>query len=108
MEVKFDTVRIGKIGKGLVEILIEQNTASLKENIKRLLKESGFENESNKISIVLVIQTKGMKIEIAEQYTNNEFVKNFLISNFQNSIYKGRYSMIDKNTMNQVHPYRLK
>nr|WP_315222097.1 hypothetical protein [uncultured Flavobacterium sp.] len=107
MEVKFDTVRIGKIRSGSIEEkILEQNLGLLKSNVQLLLKDDKVENKHNRIGIVLVIPAKGYNIKIAVQYTSNEFVKKLLSLNFPDSIYKGRYSTIDENVLNQVHAYR--
>lgn len=107
MEVKFDTVRIGKIrNSSIEEKILEQNLAFLKSNIKSLFRDDEVEKEHNRISVVLVIPGKGDNIKIAVKYSGNEFVKKLLSSNFPDSIYKGKYSTIDANQFNQVHDYR--
>lgn len=107
MEVKFDTVRIGKIRRSSIdEKILEQNLDFLKGNIRLLLKEEEIENKYKKVGVVLVVPAKGFNIKIAEKYAGNEFVKKLLNQNFPESIYKGQYSKIDENVMNQVHTYR--
>lgn len=104
MEVKFDTVRIGKIRTGSIEErILEQNLDFLKSDVRSLLKELEIENKYNRISIVLVIPAKGYNIKIAVKYTPNELVKKLLNQNFPDSIYKGEYSKIDENVLNRVH-----
>lgn len=107
MEVKFDTVRIGKIRRSSIdEKILEQNLDFLKGNIRSLLKEEEIENKYDKVSVVLVVPAKGFNIKIAKKYVGNEFVKKLLSQNFPKSIYSGQYSKIDENVMNQVHAYR--
>lgn len=107
MEVKFDTVRIGKIRSGSIkEKILEENLDFLKRNVRSLLKDKEIENEYNRTGVVLVIPAKGYNIKIAVKYTDNEFVKKLLSQNFPDSIYKGQYATIDENIYNQVHAYR--
>jgi hypothetical protein len=104
MEVKFDTVRIGKIrNSSIEEKMLEQNLAFLKSNIKSFFSEDEVEKEHNRIGVVLVIPAKGYNIKIAVKYSSHEFVKKLLNSRFPDSVYKGNYSKIDENVMNRVH-----
>lgn len=102
MEIKFETVRIGKFRKDIIqERILKENYTNLKNRLKDFVKTIPFENYI--IDVDIVIPLRGSQISITLDGIKEKEIRQLLIDNFPYSIYKGDYSILINNCLNR--PY---
>ncbi|MBX2950058.1 MAG: hypothetical protein KF704_12330 [Crocinitomicaceae bacterium] len=102
MEIKFETVRVGKFRKDIMqERILKENYNFLKNSLKECVNNINSSNEI--IDVDIVIPAKGSRISITLNSIKDKEVKQLLIENFPDSIFKGDYSILEENINNR--PY---
>lgn len=109
MEINFETVRIGNFRKDMNhERILKANYDYLKNELRAFVKTIQGEKADEIIYVDILIPAKGSTITIAIDNIPNLEVKQLLIDRFPDSIYKGNYSIILKNSMNRPYfPFNL-
>lgn len=102
MTVKFVPVRIGHFRQDIqIERHLKLNYDNLKIHLREFINDLPGENQ---IDMDIVIPGKGVNITITLDSIKDSHVKNQLIQNFSNSIYKGDNSILKQNMNNPIFP----
>lgn len=109
MEIKFETVRVGKFRKDMIqERILKENFDHLKNNIKDFVKNIQGKKIDEIIYVDIVIPARGSQIAITLDSIKDEKIKQLLIKNFPDSIYKADYSILENNCHNEPYfPFKL-